>query len=176
MVQRFYLQTSRQLRVLDIEAKAPLISQFLDTLRGLTTIRTYGTERDFEKRFFDKLDWSQRPFYLLYCIQIWLGLVLELCVAAIAIILVGITVGIKNSPTAEFLGVALVSIIGFAINLNDLVRNWTNLETAIQAIYRIQSFALTTPSEQKPGEDYTPPEDWPQEGQVEFRNVTAAYG
>ncbi|KUI53705.1 ABC transporter C family member 3 [Cytospora mali] len=175
IIQKFYLQTSRQLRVLDIEAKAPLISHFLDTLRGLTTIRAYGAGAVHENHLFEMLDLSQRPFYLLYCIQIWLGLVIELCVAAVAVVLVGITVGVRNSPTAEFLGVSLLSIVSFAVNLDDLVRNWTSLETAIQAIDRIQSFSLNTPSEEKPGEDYLPPDEWPQEGQVEFRNVTAAY-
>jgi ATP-binding cassette, subfamily C (CFTR/MRP), member 1 len=193
IIQRFYLQTSRQLRVLDIEAKAPLISQFLDTLRGLTTIRAQGSGPAFEQKFLEMLDLSQRPFYLLCtqsncspaggqankllsdCIQIWLGLVIEMCVAAVAIVLVGVTVGVRNSPTAQFLGVSLLSIVSFAVNLDDLVRNWTNLETAIQAIRRIQSFSLNTPSEERPGEDRKPPDKWPEEGQVEFRNVTAAH-
>ena len=65
LVQRFYLKTSRQLRVLDIEAKAPLISHFLDTMRGLTTIRAHGSRPAFEQRFLEMLDLSQRPFYLL---------------------------------------------------------------------------------------------------------------
>jgi ATP-binding cassette, subfamily C (CFTR/MRP), member 1 len=34
MLLRFYLRTSRQLRLLDLEAKAPLYSHFLDTMRG----------------------------------------------------------------------------------------------------------------------------------------------
>ena len=69
VLQKFYLQTSRQLRALDIEAKAPLISQFLDTLRGLTTIRAYGAGQAHEINLFHMLDLSQRPFYLLcpYC-------------------------------------------------------------------------------------------------------------
>ena len=113
--------------------------------------------------------------YLLGCIQIWLGLVIELCVAAVAVVLVGVTVGVRHSPTAEFLGVSLLSIVSFAVNLDDLVRNWTSLETAIQAIYRIQSFSLNAPSEERPQENRIPPAEWPQEGKVEFRNVTAAY-
>lgn len=89
--------------------------------------------------------------------------------------LVGITVSVRNSPTAQFLGVSLLSIVSFAVNLDDLVRNWTSLETAMQAIHRIQSFSLTTPSETRPGEDHDPPDEWPREGRVEFRNVKAAY-
>ena len=39
LVQWFYLRTSRQLRLLDIEAKAPLYSLFEESLSGLATIR-----------------------------------------------------------------------------------------------------------------------------------------
>lgn len=41
MVQRFYLKTSRQLRLLDLEAKSPLYSHFMETLSGLITIRAF---------------------------------------------------------------------------------------------------------------------------------------
>ncbi|WKT38237.1 AAA ATPase domain [Fusarium oxysporum f. sp. vasinfectum] len=38
LIQRFYLRTSRQLRLLDLEAKSPLYTHFLDTSRGIATI------------------------------------------------------------------------------------------------------------------------------------------
>ncbi|KUI68648.1 hypothetical protein VM1G_03803 [Cytospora mali] len=63
---------------------------------------------------------AEFPDGLKDCIQIWLGLVTELCVAAVAVVLVGITVGVRNSPTAEFLGVSLLSIVSFTANLGDL--------------------------------------------------------
>ncbi|KAJ5908187.1 ABC transporter [Penicillium taxi] len=39
---RFYLHTSRQIRHLDLEAKSPLFSSFLETSKGITTIRAFG--------------------------------------------------------------------------------------------------------------------------------------
>lgn len=45
-IQKVYLQTSRQVRLIDLEAKAPLYSQFAESLSGLPTIRAFGwTER-----------------------------------------------------------------------------------------------------------------------------------
>ena len=43
-LQTFYLQTSRQIRLLDLEAKSPLYQQFTETLEGITTIRAFGTQ------------------------------------------------------------------------------------------------------------------------------------
>lgn len=42
LVQTFYLPTSRQLRLFDIEAKAHLFSHFIETRSGITSIRAYG--------------------------------------------------------------------------------------------------------------------------------------
>ncbi|KAJ5885363.1 hypothetical protein N7495_009873 [Penicillium taxi] len=41
VLQKFYLRTSRQLRLLDLEAKSPLYTHFLDIVRGITTLRAF---------------------------------------------------------------------------------------------------------------------------------------
>ncbi len=42
------------------------------------------------------LDHSQRPFYLLYCLQRWLTLVLELLVAGIAVVVIVLATQLRN--------------------------------------------------------------------------------
>jgi ATP-binding cassette subfamily C (CFTR/MRP) protein 1 len=48
ILQKFYLRTSRQIRLMDLEAKAPLYTNFLETLSGLVTIRAFGWTKDME--------------------------------------------------------------------------------------------------------------------------------
>ena len=38
VLQKYSLRTSRQMRILDIEAKSPLYSHFIESLSGLATI------------------------------------------------------------------------------------------------------------------------------------------
>lgn len=40
-IQRFYFRISRQIRILDLEIKAPLYTHFIETLAGLATIRAF---------------------------------------------------------------------------------------------------------------------------------------
>lgn len=47
-LQKFYLRTSRQMRILDLEAKSPLYSHFIESLSGLVTIRAFGWGNEFE--------------------------------------------------------------------------------------------------------------------------------
>ncbi|KAI2791871.1 ABC transporter atnG [Penicillium oxalicum] len=174
-VQRFYLRTSRQIRYLDIEAKAPLISHFLDTLNGLTTVRSFKWESQYRKKNAELINSSQKPFYLLFAIQRWLELVIALCVAGFAVVLVGIAVATRGSLSAGFIGVALLNIVTFTENLQGLIMQWTVLETSIGAVSRIRHFHRTVDSEHQQNETVDPPACWPEHGGIEITDLVASY-
>lgn len=111
VLQHFYLRTSRQMRLLDLECKSPLYSHFLDTVKGLATVQAFGWEDDFRTKNLRLLDISQQPHYLLYCIQRWLTLALDLIVAAEAVILVSLAVFLRHSTNVGLLGVSLNSVL-----------------------------------------------------------------
>ncbi|KAJ5013713.1 ABC transporter atnG [Colletotrichum sp. SAR 10_99] len=64
VVQRVYLRTSRQLRLLDLESQSAVYSSFLESLDGLATIRAFGWEKQVEKANIRSLDKSQQPAYI----------------------------------------------------------------------------------------------------------------
>ncbi|KFY64271.1 hypothetical protein V496_03372 [Pseudogymnoascus sp. VKM F-4515 (FW-2607)] len=174
-LQKFYLRTSRQIRLMDLESKAPLYSHFLETLNGLVTIRAFGWTKDMEKQNMAFLDASQRPFYLLYCIQRWLILVIDLLVAALAIILVALIVRFRHIADAGFVGLALINIMSFNMTLSAVIIHWTATETSLGAVSRIKSFVDSTSSENLSVESQDVPENWPSEGRITFSNVSASY-
>lgn len=111
LLQHFYLRTSRQLRLLDLESRSPLYSHFMETISGLATIQAFQWQELFSRKNLKLLDASQRPYYLLYCIQRWLTLVLDLMVAAEAVILVGLVIKLKGSVSVGLIGVSLNNIL-----------------------------------------------------------------
>jgi ATP-binding cassette subfamily C (CFTR/MRP) protein 1 len=175
ILQKFYLHTSRQIRLMDLEAKAPLYSNFLETLSGLVTIRAFGWSKNMEKRNMAFLDASQRPFYLLYCIQRWLALVVDLLVAALAVILVALIVRFRHDADAGFVGVALINIMSFNTTLSVVINNWTAIETSLGAVSRIKSFVGNTRSENLLQESQEVPPDWPSQGSILISDVSACY-
>ncbi|KAG6028095.1 hypothetical protein E4U19_001674 [Claviceps sp. Clav32 group G5] len=174
IVQKFYLHTSRQLRLLDIEAKAPLFSHLIETLNGLITLRAYGWSVEYVQRSYDVLDASQKPYYLLWCIQRWLNLVLDLLAGGIAVILVAFAT-MMRSGTTGFLGVALFNVINFGGALQTFIMEWTQLETALGAISRIKAFTESTQLEPSCPDADSLPDDWPSNGHVVFENMSASY-
>ncbi len=162
------------MRLLDLEAKSPLYSDFIASFAGLTAIRAYGWTKDAEAENLRRLNESQKPYYLLYCIQRWLTLNLNLIVAALATLLVGIAVGLRDKINPGLLGVALTSVMGIGMTLSMLIQSWTQLETSLGAITRINQFERDTPHE-KDGPDM-PPDSWPAQGAIEIKGLYAKYG
>ena len=175
LIQRFYLRTSRQLRFLDLEAKSPLYTQFTEMLAGIATVRAFGWQSFLETRAKALLDRSQRPFYLLFAVQRWLTLVLDLIVAAMAVILIVLVVALKGKLSAGYVGVALLNVILFSQSIKLLISFWTQLETHIGSVARIKNFTTNPVREDREDEDMVPPPNWPSQGQIEFKNISAAY-
>ncbi|KAE8312243.1 P-loop containing nucleoside triphosphate hydrolase protein [Aspergillus transmontanensis] len=145
-LQHFYLKTSRQLRLLDLESRSPLYSHLLDTVEGLATIQAFGWEVDFRKANSTFLDVTQRTYYMLNCIQRWLKLVLDLVVAAEAVIVVSLAVALRHTTSVGLLGVSLNSILDF--------------ERAVPRELSIEQEI---------------PVDWPGRGAIEISGMAAQY-
>jgi ATP-binding cassette, subfamily C (CFTR/MRP), member 1 len=176
LVQHFYLRTSKQLRLLDLEAKAPLYSQFMDTISGLATIRAFDWQRRLQDDNYVLLDSAQRPYYLLFCIQRWLNLVLNLLIAGLGVVLLGVAIGLKGTVSAGAVGLAMVNIITLGETLQYAIIEWTALETSLGAVSRISGFIRDTPCESESSKMCDVPGSWPSHGAIEFRNISASYG
>ncbi|OAA81152.1 multidrug resistance-like protein [Akanthomyces lecanii RCEF 1005] len=174
-LQRGYLRTSRQLRFLDLEEKAPVYSQFLETLAGLPTVRAFGWGSAAIHKNHDLVDRSQKPFYLLIIVQKWLIMVLDLVTAGLALLIVGFAVYLRDKVSVGLTGVALVQLISMSQALNMLIQFWTSVETSIGAVARIKNFTEEAGDENKLNETAEPPETWPSAGGVVISDLTASY-
>ncbi|PVH72950.1 putative ATP-binding cassette transporter [Cadophora sp. DSE1049] len=175
ILQKYYLRTSRQMRLLDLEAKSPLYSHFIESLSGLVTIRAFGWGETFKERNLALLDVSQKPYYLLFCIQRWLALALDLMVTLLAVILMSLVVKLRSEISAGFVGLALLNVMSFNESLANIIKTWTMLETSLGAISRLIAFTGHTASENLPGETQPVPENWPMHGSIEIKHVSASY-
>jgi ATP-binding cassette subfamily C (CFTR/MRP) protein 1 len=162
LLQRFYLRTSRQLRYMELETQAPLINAIQGTMDGVSTIRAFGWQSASYRKFLNLLDRSQRPYYLLLCIQRWLSLMLDVLTVVIATVVVSLAVSIPSTSSAGSLGLALLNILGFNGQLSAFVVAWTTIETSASAVARCRDIEQTTPHEQSPLETAKPNEaGWP---------------
>ncbi|KAK2600118.1 hypothetical protein QQS21_005133 [Conoideocrella luteorostrata] len=175
-LQSVYLRTSRQLRHLDIETKAPLYSQFVESLDGLASIRAFGWQEPLKVLLYDHLEKSQRPFYLLLVIQRWLSVVLDCLTAGfVLLLLIIVIIGLRHQVSPGFAGVALANLINLSGSLTTVVNVWTQMETSIASIQRIRDFEKDVPSETKGLSKTAVTSDWPSKGEINIQNLVATY-
>ncbi|KAK2616711.1 hypothetical protein QQS21_000323 [Conoideocrella luteorostrata] len=175
LMQKFYLRTSRQLRLLDIEAKAPLYTHFLELVSGAATVRAFGWQTTFDAACVSLLNYSQRPFYLLNCIQQCLQFFLDMTVAVVTVSLMTMVVFMRDSFDPGAVGVALVMVMTFNSNLMLLIRFWTLMETSIGAISRIKTYVATTEPEENDTDVQPLPSEWPSAGAVQLSKFEAGH-
>lgn len=174
LIQKCYLQTSRQLRYLDLEAKAPIYTLFVETLDGLSTIRAFGWVDSFRRRSYVLIDGAQKPFHLLNCIQRWLGFVLDMLLMVVSVLVVVFAVKFNDKTNGGSTGVALVNVLTCHQHLAGLVLRWTLLETSIGAVSRVRDFSLQFPIETREGASH-PASEWPSGGSIQVENLSASY-
>lgn len=177
IIQFVYLRTSRQLRLLDIEQTAPLYTQLIETLSGLSTIRAFQWERECVEKNMGLIDNSQRPFYLLASVQSWLSCVTDLFVAVIAVVFAVLATTLRKEIGADMIGTGLSNILAFSNSVKAFVTYWVMLETALGAVSRVRRFIATTSVEEF-DDDLEPTlkdRSWPTQGRIEVQNITASY-
>ncbi|KAK4248096.1 P-loop containing nucleoside triphosphate hydrolase protein [Corynascus novoguineensis] len=179
IIAKIYFVNSRQLQFLELESRAAVMSNFLESAsgqaEGLETIRAFGWHRAAEDQNVKRLETSQRTRYLLICLQRWLNLVLDIIAAAVAIGVIGSAVALRGRIGGGQVGVALNLMLVANTTLLRLVDSWTNLEVSMGAIARLKALEETTPSESNQKAIHKPIQGWPRRGQIEFEGVTAVY-
>ncbi|GKZ62848.1 hypothetical protein AnigIFM49718_010273 [Aspergillus niger] len=181
-LQRYYLRTSRQIRLLSIETKAPLYQHLSETLSGVSTIRAFRRQQWFERNNLLFVDDSQKCVYTLFMIQQWLTLAMDLLACGLVVLLMILIVFSRDSFDSGSSGTAIVTLMSFTQSLARLLKFWSLTESCLGAVSRIKTFAETVPSEAQSkhsdaDSSFSMHEKvtWPSQGAIEFVNVVAAY-
>jgi ATP-binding cassette subfamily C (CFTR/MRP) protein 1 len=138
-------------------------------VEGLETIRAFGWRREVIQDNVRCVENAQRPEFLLLCLQRWLNIVLDLLAAAVATSVVAIAVVFRRHISGGQVGIALNIM---------LVANTTllrMLEISLGAVSRLKTLEKMTPAEGGKSENFEPSNNWPSQGRIEFKNVTASY-
>ncbi|KAJ3496257.1 hypothetical protein NLG97_g2789 [Lecanicillium saksenae] len=175
LIQHFYLRTSRQLRILELESSSALITHFNETTTGIHHVRSFRWQKAFLNQLYEALAKSQRPYYLLFCSQRWLTVTLDLTSAGATILLVLLSLKTRHSPSQASVGLSMLTLVGFTEAASLVIQAWTNLETYLGAVSRIKDFTAGTPTEKDTLEGPEVGIEWPNNGRLDFNCITATY-
>ncbi len=171
-----YVATSRQIRRIMSIKRSPLYSHFNEALTGISTIRAYDRNADFNQECKTLTDQLLGTFLNFVMTNRWMSMRLQLMGCFVVLFAALFSVVERNSLSPGIVGLSLTYALEISGVLNALVRLLANIETSMVSVERIQEYQEQLEPEAAyhvPEED--PPPDWPQQGQISFSGYSTRY-
>ncbi|KAK8001358.1 hypothetical protein PG991_013580 [Apiospora marii] len=199
-VVRLYLGAARDLKRIEAAARSPLYQLVRETLAGRVSVRGYGLyESLLAAEHAAAVDGLNGPFLLLAAAKQWLTLRVNV-LSGVVLAATGAFVLSAGSGPAGYggavlnpgvAGLALMYAMSFTENMLWFAQIYAIIQENLTSLERIVEY---TETETEPIENQDPPAggnitatrsgsmhqgippDWPQRGDVRFKNLTARYG
>lgn len=176
VIRLLYIRTVRSIKSIEGVTRSPVFSHLAASLNGLTTIRAFRVEPEFERKFDNYQDVHSSAWFLFVASSRWLGISLDwLSLGYITVITVVMTLTV-GSTTGSQIGLAISSALFLSGSFQWGVRQSTEMESQMTSVARIKEYSELPeepPRESEP--DMKPPPEWPAEGAIEFDSVNLRY-
>ncbi|CAK9795197.1 Multidrug resistance-associated protein 1 [Anthophora quadrimaculata] len=174
-VQRLYVASSRQLKRLESVSRSPIYSHFSETVSGAQMIRAFGVQERFINESESKVDFNQVCYYPSIIANRWLAVRLEMVGNLIIFFAALFAVLSKGTIGSGVVGLSVTYALQVTQTLNWLVRMTSDVETNIVAVERMKEYSETPQEAPWKNPDCTPPDEWPVQGRVEFKDYKVRY-
>ncbi|XP_036267186.1 ATP-binding cassette sub-family C member 6 isoform X2 [Pipistrellus kuhlii] len=169
--QSLYVATSCQLRRMESARHSFVCSHVAETFQGGPVVRAFRAQRPFMAQNNAHMDESQRVSFPRLVADRWLAANLELLGNGLVFAAATCAVLSKAHLSAGLVGFSVSAALQVTQTLQWAVRSWTDLESSIVSVERMQDYTRT-PKEAPwtlPTCAAQPP--WPCGGQIEFRDL-----
>ncbi len=176
-IQNDYRRVAREIKRLDSLARSPRYAHFKETLQGLHVIRAFNQTHWAMDQFYAKIKYATEIFHTHYVLNRWFSARLPLIGAAISATtgLMIVLSSYRGWIGAGIAGLVTIYAIDFWRHLNWGVRIFSDLESRMTSVERLHYYANIQPEKNVTGQLALIAEDWPQSGELEFRNVSLRY-
>eukprot|EP00759_Apiculatamorpha_spiralis_P041051 PhF_6_TR39706/c0_g1_i1/m.59050/K05666/ABCC2; ATP-binding cassette, subfamily C (CFTR/MRP), member 2 len=179
---QYYVVTTRALKRVEAQQRAPVISFMAECVSGLGTIRIGEYQTWMSMHHMKKLDNAARPVYSTLLCSRWLSSRLEYMGTSI-VLLTALLCIIQKIATSDVnvsvLSLSIVYALSVTQGLSSLTRYAGDVESYMTCIERIKTLCETIP--QEPNAEYSnhdnpsPNSEWPSNGKVEFLQTSLRY-
>jgi ABC-type multidrug transport system fused ATPase/permease subunit len=167
--------SEERLQEYEASNKSPLFAHLSTTLEGLFSIRLYNVQDRFDTYNRTLIDADHKALYSLLSVKAFMALYLDI-IACLFIYLAALFVVLFNLNGATT-GLALTNAMQLVLFVQWLVRMVGELHSSMNSVLLVTSFAKSIPREfrDKDPTKIKPPPQWPQRGEIDFKNVTLRY-
>jgi ABC-type multidrug transport system fused ATPase/permease subunit len=166
-----FLPTSQSLRRLEMVSLSPLLSNFGELLHGLTTVRAFHAESQFQTRVISVVDKFQGMDHFYWSLQSWLMYRFESLSAFSTFCLTALALYTNTTP--GLVAFVLIAANNFVQSTHALCKQYGQLQMDFVSVERVDE--LLHIEEENPG-TIAPPAAWPTYGSdVVFEDATLRY-
>lgn len=173
-IQKYYSNSSREIRRLDKITKSPIFSFLEETQSGISTLRAYKQENNFIDKMNEFILQNQTIYWNSHQINRWLGVRLEILGAFATSVVSLFGVFLSSSLGSGYVGLMISQAISLSYSLNWTVRTYVDFESQLTSVERLFYLINNTPKE---NDNYQiiPKESWPHSGSIQFENSCVRY-
>jgi ATP-binding cassette, subfamily C (CFTR/MRP), member 1 len=170
----FYRSSAREIKRLEAVARSDVFSRFSEAITGVSTIRAYGLQTQFQEQVRDAIDSTNGVYFLTMVNQRWLSFRLDM-IGSSLIFTVGILVVTSRfSVNPATSGLVLSYILSIVQMLTFTIRQLAEVENNFNSAERLHYYA-TNIEQEAPLKLMPVADSWPEKGEITFENVKMRY-
>jgi ATP-binding cassette subfamily C (CFTR/MRP) protein 4 len=166
-----FLTSSRSIKRMEATNRSPILAHLTESVKGLTTIRAFGTTQILHKEFDNYQDLHSSVYYMNLgtnrAFAIWLDLICIIYVSFVTIMAVSTETYGGNIGFVITRGISITGIFQFA------VRRWSELENQMTSVERIVEYVQA--DQEYDRKTKVPSILWPDTGKIEFKSIFMQY-
>ena len=174
-LRRFYMASARDIKRIEGVAKSPVLSQLSTSLHGLTTIRAFKAQPLLRAEFDQLQDLHSSAWFAFISSTSWFALWLDWIVVVYLAGIVYSFLLLGDNIFSGDVGLAISSCIALTGMLQWGVRQSAEVENMMTSVERVVEYSRLEPEDQATGPCVTPGQTWPDQGEVEFKDVFFTY-
>ncbi|XP_067325155.1 cystic fibrosis transmembrane conductance regulator [Anolis sagrei] len=190
MLRAYFLHTSQQLKQLESEARSPIFTHLVTSLKGLWTLRAFGRQPYFETLFHKALNLHTANWFLYLSTLRWFQMRIEMIFVIFFIIVTFVSIVTTGNGEGK-VGIILTLAMNIMGTLQWAVNSSIDVDSLMRSVSRIFKFidmpteeSQTTPPSRNEGlsqvliiENKHVKEEniWPSGGQMIVKDLTAKY-
>lgn len=157
-----------------ISAKSPIFTHIANTLGGLSTIRAFNAEIILSDEFDKHQDLHSACWYMYIATGSGFGICLDIMVFVFIFCVIFFFLIFDTSVTGDKVGLAITQSMALTGLLQWGIRQTAEVANQLMAVERILEYRELE-TEKQPEKPIDLPKDWPENGEIDFRNVVYRY-
>ncbi|KAM6202279.1 cystic fibrosis transmembrane conductance regulator [Rhynchocyon petersi] len=193
MLRAYFLHTSQQLKQLESEARSPIFTHLVTSLKGLWTLRAFGRQPYFETLFHKALNLHTANWFLFLSTLRWFQMRIEMIFVIFFIAVTFISIFTTGDGEGT-IGIILTLAMNIMGTLQWAVNSSIDVDSLMRSVGRVFKFIDMPTEEGKPASSVTPLKGgqlskvmiienqhvakeghWPSGGQMTVKDLTAKY-